>query len=138
MKPETALRIAGGLMLLHTLGHTLGALTWKQAPNARIAAVINGMQTEHFGFMGRAVSLGGFFEGYGLILIDVLLLLTVLLWLQSAAPDRKMVLPLALFQLFMGIIELIHFFPFAAVVSLLAGIFTLYAYFKSPLWKRLN
>jgi len=138
MKPKIPLRIASGLMLLHTIGHTMGALTWKQAPNARVAAVINGMQTEHFDFMGKSVSLGSFFEGYGFSMIGVLLLLTVLLGLQSAAPDRKMVLPLSLFQLFMAIIEIIYFFPFAAVISLLAGIFTLYAYFKSPLWKLSN
>ena len=125
-------------MLLHTAGHTIGALTWKQSPNARVAAVINGMQTEHFDFMGKSVSLGSFFEGYGFTMIGVLLLLTVLLGLQSAAPDRKMLLPLSLFQLFMGSIELIYFFPFAAVISLLAGTFTLYAYFKSPLWKPSN
>lgn len=67
MKPETALRIAGGLMLLHTLGHTLGALTWKQAPNARVAAVISGMQAEHFDFMGKPVSLGGFLKATALL-----------------------------------------------------------------------
>lgn len=71
-------------------------------------------------------------------MIGVLLLLTVFLGLQSAAPDRKMVLPLGLFLLFTGSIELVYFFPFAAVISLLAGVFTLYAYFKLPLWKRLN
>lgn len=119
-------------MLLHTAGHTLGALTWKQAPNARVAAVISAMQTEHFDFMGRPVSLGSFFEGYGLTMIGVLLLLTLMLWL---GPDRKFTLLIGLFLLFMGLIELLYFFPFAAAFSLLAGIFTLYAYW---IWKPSN
>jgi hypothetical protein len=138
MKPSISLRIAGSLMLLHTLGHTIGALTWKHAPNAKVAAVISSMQTGQFNFMGRSVTLGSFYSGYGFTMIGVLLLLSVLLWLLSAEPNRKMILPPGLFLLFMGIIEFIYFFPFAAVISLLAGIFTLYAYFKSPIWKRSN
>jgi hypothetical protein len=129
---KIALRIAAVLMLLHTLGHTIGALTWKKAPNSRIAAVINGMQTEHFDFMGRSVTLGSFFDGYGFTNIGVLLLLTVLLWLLSTDPNRKFILLISLFLLFMGIVELIYFFPLAAAISLLAGIFTLYAYL---IWK---
>ena len=132
MKAKILLRIAAVLMLLHTAGHTMGALTWKEAPNARVAAVINGMQTEHFNFMGRSVSLGSFFDGYGFTNIGVLLLLTILLWLLSTEPNRKFLLLTGLFLLFMGIIELIYFFPLAAIISLLAGICTLLAYF---LWK---
>lgn len=132
MKPKTTLRIASGLMLLHTAGHTIGALTWKQAPNARIAVVVGSMQAEHFDFMGRTVSLGSFFEGYGLTMIGVLLLLAVLLWLQ---PERKLILSIGVFLLFLGLIEFVYFFPFAAAISLLAAIFTLYAYM---IWKPSN
>lgn len=132
MKPKIALRIASALMLLHTAGHTMGALTWKQAPNASIAVVINGMQTEHFNFMGRPVSLGSFFEGYGLTMIGVLLLLAILLWLE---PSRKLILPIGLFLAYLALIESLYFFPFAAAVSLLAGLFTLYAY---VIWKHSN
>ena len=135
MKAKLSLRIASILMLLHTVGHTIGALTWKEAPNTRVATVINGMQTEHFDFMGRSASLGSFFDGYGFTNIGVLLLLTVLLWLLSAEPNRKFILLIGLFQLFMGVIELIYFFPFAAVISLLAGICTLLAYIS---WKPSN
>jgi len=135
MKPKILLRMASSLLLLHTMGHTIGALTWKQAPNARVAAVISGMQNEHFDFMGRSATLGNFFGGYGLINIGVLLLLTALLWLLSTEPNLKFVLLIGLFLLFMGTIELIYFFPFAAAISLLAGIFTLLAYLS---WKPSN
>ncbi|WP_413666908.1 hypothetical protein ACEN9X_20540 [Mucilaginibacter sp. Mucisp86] len=138
MKPKIALRIAAILMLLHTLGHTIGALTWKQAPNTTIQRVVDGMNNNHFPFMGSSVSLGLFFDGYGFIMIGVLLLLTALLWLLSAEPNHRFILPVGLFLLSMGTIELIYFFPFAAAFSLLAGLSTIYAYFKSPLWKRSN
>jgi hypothetical protein len=121
------------LMLLHTLGHTIGALTWKEAPNARVGIVITGMQNEHFDFMGRSVSLGAFFDGYGFSMIGVLLLVSILLWLLAAEPNRRFILVLGLFLLFLGIIEFVYFFPFAAAFSLLAGAGTLLAYGKSKL-----
>jgi hypothetical protein len=128
---KLALRIAAILMLLHTAGHTMGALTWKNAPNARVAAVVTGMENEHFDFMGRSLTLASFFNGYGFIMIGILLLISILLWLLSSAPVRSMILLLGLFLVFMAIMEFIYFFPFAAAFSLLAGISTLFAYQKS-------
>jgi hypothetical protein len=128
---KLALRIAAILMLLHTAGHTMGALTWKNAPNARVAAVVTGMENEHFDFMGRSLTLASFFNGYGFIMIGILLLISILLWLLSSAPVRSMILLLGLFLVFMAIMEFIYFFAFAAAFSLLAGISTLFAYQKS-------
>jgi hypothetical protein len=128
---KLALRIAAILMLLHTAGHTMGALTWKKAPNVRVAAVVTGMENEHFDFMGRSLTLASFFNGYGFIMIGVLLLISILLWLLSSAPVRSMILLLGLFLVFMAIMEFIYFFAFAAAFSLLAGISTLFAYQKS-------
>jgi len=126
MTAKLLLRIAAILMLLHTIGHTIGALTWKDAPNPAAGQVVSGMQSQHFDFMGRSVTLGGFFEGYGFTMIGVLLLVTIFLWLfssQSTNPLTKSLLPvLALFLLVMGVIEYIYFFPFAAVFSFLAGL----------------
>ncbi|MDB4923306.1 hypothetical protein [Mucilaginibacter sp.] len=94
---KIALRIAAVLILLHTLGHTMGALTWKNAPNVRVAAVVTGMENEHFDFMGRSLTLASFFNGYGFIMIGVLLLISILLWLLSSAPVRSMILLLGCF-----------------------------------------
>jgi hypothetical protein len=128
MKAKLLLRIASILMLLHTAGHTIGALTWKEAPNARVAAVVAGMQNEHFMFMGKSLTLASFFDGYGFGMIGVLLLVSILLWLLSIAADRRIILILGLFLVFLGVNELIYFFPFAAAFSLLAGVCTLIAY----------
>ncbi|MFA6084620.1 hypothetical protein [Mucilaginibacter sp.] len=131
MKAKTLLRIASILMLLHTTGHTIGALTWKDAPNARVAAVVAGMQNEHFRFMGRSLTLASFFEGYGFGMIGVLLLVSILLWLLSTAFNRRMIWVMGIFLIGFGVNELIFFFPFAAAFSLLAGILTL-----SALWRK--
>ncbi|MDO3642454.1 hypothetical protein [Mucilaginibacter sp. L3T2-6] len=131
MKPKIFIRISSALMLLHTAGHTIGALTWKQAPDSTVARLISDMQSIHFAFMGRQVSLGSFFQGYGVINIFVLLFITVLLWLLSNAVGNtltgKLLPVVAIFLLLMGVSELIYFFPFAAAISLLAGMLALAA-----------
>lgn len=131
MKPKIFIRISSVLMLLHTAGHTMGALTWKEAPNSTVAKVVSDMQTVHFLFMGRQASLGSFFEGYGVINIFVLLLLTIALWLFSNATDNPLttkLLPVfAVFLLLMGVSEFVYFFPFAAIISMLAGLSALVA-----------
>ncbi len=131
MKPKLLLRIASVLMLLHAIGHSIGAMTWKKAPDATIQNVVDSMQNNHFDFMGRSTSLGLFYNGYGIIMIGVLLLLTIQLWQLAVEPNRKTILLLSVFLLFMGTCELIWFFPFAAAFSLLAGLITFYSYFKT-------
>ncbi len=133
MKPQILLRIASILMLLHTAGHTMGALTWSDAPNAAVAQVVKGMETVHFAFMGRQVTLGLFFSGYGFINIGVLLMITAMLWLLSANGNNNLFSGftglLGVFLLMMAILEFIYFFVFAAVISALAGLCTLAALF---------
>lgn len=128
MKPKILLRVAAILMLLHTLGHTMGALGWKNAPNDAIRGVISGMQKNHFVFMGRSASLADFYEGYGLSMIGVLLLVSITLWLLSGDSNnplsRKLQPLFALFLLCLAIIEYVYFFPFAAAFTLLAGLCT--------------
>src|SRR5258708_39676052 len=118
MKPKLLFRIASLLMVLHLIGHTFGALSWKNAPNDTIGRVITSMQTNHFEFMGRSVTLASFYEGYGFLMILVLLLISWLLWLLSGETGSRLsarMLPLlAGFLLLMAIAEYIYFFPFAA------------------------
>ncbi|WP_448699548.1 hypothetical protein ACFGVR_21170 [Mucilaginibacter sp. AW1-3] len=131
MKSKLLLRIASILMLLHSIGHTFGALTWKEAPNAAVGQVITAMQSVHFPFMGRQVSFGLFFEGYGISMIFVLLLITILLWLLSNNPQPAFIVVLAIFLLLLGVTEYIYFFPFAAAFTLLSGICTGLTIFKT-------
>ncbi|HWZ16420.1 MAG TPA: hypothetical protein VNW95_14365 [Mucilaginibacter sp.] len=131
MKPKLLLRIASVIMLLHTVGHTFGALGWKNAPNAAVAAVIAGMQREHFDFMGRSATIAAFYEGYGIMNIFVLLLLSTSLWLLSGYATnpvaRSMSAVLGIFLVIMSVCEYIYFFPFAALMSLIAGVCVLLA-----------
>jgi len=130
MRPKLLLRIAAILMLLHTIGHTIGALISSEPPNARVGLVIKGMETEHFDFMGRNTTISQFYNGYGVITIFVLLLISVQLWLLASIQNKIMALTLAVYLLLTAGCEFIYFFPFASLVSLLAGIATLIAYYK--------
>lgn len=127
MKPKILLRVAAVLMLLHTIGHSMGALTWTKAPNNRVAAIISGMQTEHFMFMGKSISLGGFFSGYGICLILVLAFVSVLLWLLSINPVKSISIALGIFLIAFGVGEYIYFFPMPAIFSAVAGCCTLFS-----------
>ena len=127
MKPKLLLRIAALLMLLHTLGHTMGTLQRKKAPNPAIAQDIARMQNDHFPFMGREASLWAFYEGYALSMIAVLLFVSLLLWLLSSAPHPILTRLTGIFLVALGVVEYVYFFPLAGSFTFLAGICALLA-----------
>jgi len=134
MSSKFLLRIAATMMFLHTIGHSIGALTWKTPPNAAVGQVIKGMEDNHFDFMGKSVTLAAFFEGYGFTMMLVLPAAGLILWFISGeaacALTVKLAWVLAVFLLGMGIIEFIYFFPLPGVLSSIAGICTLLAVFR--------
>jgi hypothetical protein len=126
MQPKTLLRIAATCMLLHTIGHTFGALSWKNAPNPTIARLISDMVNDRFDFMGRSVSVALFYQGYGVMMIFVLLLTSVCLWLigddvETRLAQRFLAI-FACFLLVVAVTEFIYFFALAASFTLLAGV----------------
>src|ERR1700758_563777 len=128
MNPKLLLRVASVVMMLHTIGHSIGALTWKQAPNAAIAKVVQAIEANYFDFYGRQVSLGMFFQGYGIGMIFVHLLIVVTLWLLSGYPDnvvtQKLLPVLIIFLVCFAVSEWIYFFPMPATMSSVAALVT--------------
>jgi hypothetical protein len=128
IKPKTLLRVASLMMFLHTIGHTIGALTWKKDPASSIQQVVDDMISHKFIFMGALRSIGDFYEGYGMTMIFVLLLLAVLLWQLSAisvkhpAPAARLLIPISLSLLAIALIEFRYFFLLATALSLIAGL----------------
>ncbi|MFD2872039.1 hypothetical protein ACFS5N_06145 [Mucilaginibacter ximonensis] len=132
MKPKILLRAAAVLMLLHTIGHTFGALGWAKAPNTKVAAVISGMQNEHFDFMGRSVTLAQFYIGYGISMILILLYFSLQLWLLAISPTRPMLLLTALLLSGLAVCEYVYFFPFAALFTAIAAACTWLSFKQLP------
>lgn len=132
MKNKLLLRIASVVMLLHTIGHSFGAFTWKEAPNSTVAGVIQGMDNTHFDFFGRQVTLGLFFQGYGVEMIAVYLFITLLLWLSGTYLQDKMtrkLLPLLMaLLLFFAAAEWVYFFALPAALTTVAALLTIVAY----------
>jgi len=126
IKPKHLVRLAAVLMAFHTLGHTMGALGWKKNPDENVSAVIDGMLTTHFDFMGRSATLGQFYEGYGIIMILVLALISSQLWMLSDEADNpkatRLLTFMTVFLILMAVLEYIYFFPFAAGITFLAAV----------------
>jgi|SRR5580704_2812962 hypothetical protein len=131
MKPKLLLRVAAIFMFLHTIGHTIGALTWKDPPNPIVGQVIKDMEINHFEFMGRNTDLASFFGGYGYIMIVVLLFISLLLWELSIDFNRRIIRFVGGTLIIIGLLEYIFFFPLAAALSFLAGISALGSLLKN-------
>lgn len=131
MKPKILLRIAAILIFIHSVLHTFGFGTWKQAPDPVYKTIVDGMTTHTFPFMGAVRSLGNFYEGFGYASSIALFLIAVVLWLVSGETGRsanlakKIIYAVGIALVAWGIDELIYFFPFAASITLIAAALTL-------------
>jgi peptidoglycan biosynthesis protein MviN/MurJ (putative lipid II flippase) len=117
-------------MLLHTIGHSFGALGFGAPTNPRVTAVISGMQREHFDFMGRSATLAQFFDGYGISMIFILLFVSVQLWLLAKNPDKTMMVVMGVFLAVLVVCEYTYFFPMAALFSAFACILSSLSTYK--------
>lgn len=130
MKPKLLLRTASIVMLLHDLGHTFGALTWKQSEDPAMQEVIKQMTENKFPFMGVVRSMGEYYDGFGFATTLALLFIAAVLWVTSNVTSQnvglvKNILTVtSVILLLWGILELVYFFPFAAAFSLLAFLLT--------------
>jgi hypothetical protein len=131
MKPKILLRIAAILIFIHSVLHTFGFSTWKQAPDPVYKTIVGGMTTHTFPFMGAVRSLGNFYEGFGYASSIALFLIAIVLWLVSGETSRsanlakKIIYAVGIALVAWGIDELIYFFPFAASITLTAAVLTL-------------
>jgi hypothetical protein len=136
MKSKIWLRFASIIMFLHDVGHTFGHLTWKSAGDPLKQEVINQMLGKKFPFMGAVRSMGEFYDGYGFASTLALLLISVILWMLSdALPGEKpltskILILVSIILLAWGIVEVVFFFPFAAMFSFLAMVLTVIALFQ--------
>lgn len=136
MEPKTLLRVASIVMLLHDLGHTFGALTWKQSEDPAMQEVIKQMTENKSPFMGAVRSMGEYYDGYGFASALSMLFIAAILWitsnatLQNSGLVKNILIVTSITLLLWGIGELIFFFPFAAAFSLLAFLLTTIAMLK--------
>lgn len=135
MKPRLLLRIAALFILIHLLGHSFGHFSWKETNDPAKREVIRQMTGPEFEFMGATRSMGDYYEGYSLILLvvyamSIALILTAARYADSNHDIARTVLtPIGIGYVAFGVIEFLYFFPFAASMSLGAGVLIILAIF---------
>jgi hypothetical protein len=131
MKPKLLLRIAAILIFVHSVLHTFGFRTWKEAPDPIYKSTVDGMTGHKFPFMGAIHSLGDYYEGFGYSCSIALFLIAIVLWfvsgetIHSANLSKKIIYAVGIALVAWGIDELIYFFPFAAIITLTAAVLTI-------------
>jgi hypothetical protein len=126
MKPSVFFRIAAVLLLLFTLGHTLG---FRQTPPEwKVDGVVAAMKQVRFGAQGVTRSYYDFYAGFGYTLSAYLLLAAVWCWILAGLPRdvlRKVVaLPWALTACFVAttVMNVQYFFPVPIVLGALVTV----------------
>ena len=89
MKPKLLLRIASILIFVHSVLHTFGFTTWKQAPDPVYKSIVDGMTGHKFPFMGAMHSLGDYYEGFGYACSIALFLIAIILWFVSGETSHS-------------------------------------------------
>jgi hypothetical protein len=127
------LRIAAIIMLLHSIGHTVGFSNW-QNPNGKVpVAVVQKMQHTHFLVQGKDTTMAASFSGSGYMASIFLLLIVSILWAFSsrAGKDSSTVLLLTGVAIaFLVVVEFLFFFPMVALLSLTAATLIFISVFK--------
>ena len=132
MKSKTLLRIAAVLILVHLLGHTMGHLGWDKPEDPKMLEVVNTMKGYSSEFMGATKSMADYYNGYSLLMFVVLGMSFVVIWsvstvIEKLGPIGALLYPFGIGFILFGVIEFIYFFPFAAIISFLAGLAILIA-----------
>jgi len=131
MKAKVFLRIAAALILIHLLGHGIGHKDWDKPTDPKMMDVVTTMKSYEGEFMGAVHSMADYYNGYSIIIFGLYGLSISLLWLASGFVQEhptiaiKILYPIGIAYLFFGVVEFIYFFPFAASMSFLAGVFTI-------------
>ncbi len=136
MKPKLLLRLSVAFITIHLLGHFIGHFNWKDSKdNTTRAEVIRQMTEYKFDFMGASRSFGEYYEGYSALLLIIFLVIILVLWPLSGYAEkhqeiaRKLIAPVSLGLIAFGILEFVYFFPFAASMSMLAGLTAFFSLF---------
>ena len=136
MRAKVWLRVACVFILIHLIGHGIGHSMWDKPEDPRMQAVVDTMAGYDSEFMGATWSMADYYNGYSLILFFVYALSISIIWFTSNAQPvhhplvKRILYPMAFAWIAFGVIEFIYFFPFAASISLGAGLLILAAMFR--------
>lgn len=127
-KVKILLRVSSALIFIHLFGHLMGHLSWKTPQDPKMQETVKAMVENKADFMGAFRSLADYYQGYSLILFFVYGLSIWVLWVLSNHTNnesrlvKNLLITFGITYIAFGVIEFCQFFPFAAIVSTLAGV----------------
>ncbi|ETZ20870.1 hypothetical protein [Pedobacter sp. V48] len=130
MNAKLLIRISVFLLFVHLIGHFIGHV-YRDEAEGSLGGVAKVIKSRKVVFMGVDRSLADYSNSYSWMLFGLYAMSMILLWqLSSYLKENRNLAKRLLFQigityLFFGTIELLYFFPFAAVVSFLVGLLIL-------------
>ena len=130
MKPKLLLKIASSLLLLHLLGHLMGTFAWKKFTEPVKEEVVRQMTENKFPFMGADRSMANSMDGFCWAVSIALVFFALVLWMIAEEKttmsnlSKKILGTIAICLFLWSIDEFIFFFPLAAIMSLLAALFS--------------
>lgn len=127
-----AYRLAAGVLVLYTLGHTLGAVVQTPDFGSESMAVVAAMKAVHVNAQGADCTWYGFYRGEGVVVSMFFVFSVVMAWHVGGKPleERRALLPLtwALFATYAAsvVTAVLYLFPvptvFSTLVALLLGV----------------
>jgi hypothetical protein len=121
MTTTLLLRIASGISLLFTIGHSIGGLQkWSPMGDNE---VFKAMKAVHFDVMGAQRSYFDFYMGFGWSISIAMLMQTILLWQMASLARtnsgavRPMIAVIALATLAGGVVAWVFIIPIPAIFS---------------------
>jgi|ERR1700761_4854988 len=136
MNPKLLLRIASGIIFFKAIGHTLYVITWNETTDTLQTEIVKQMTVNKFPFGGTSRSFADYYNGFGYMLTVVFIVIALTLWMVSGETmsggkfPKKIIFIIAFSLLAMGVVELLLFFPFVMILSLVAGALALFAGFR--------
>jgi hypothetical protein len=123
-KSKILLRTACVLIFVHLAGHFIGHTGWQRPTDPKMQEVVNAMVENKANYMGAVRSLADFYHGYSVLLFIVYGLSIWALWILSSRDkkDSQLIIPFGVAYLAIGAVEFWLFFPFATIISTLAGV----------------
>jgi hypothetical protein len=136
MNPSLLLKIGAIILLLYSTGHTFGAVVFYRAHSPEEAAIIDSMKAYHVPLkVSSARTLWDFFYGFGVAVGFLNYALAAIAWVaarnlgQSASIVSPICIILAFACLSQSYLSWRHFFILPLVLSLLAAVVFVAAYF---------
>jgi hypothetical protein len=133
MKAKTIAKLALIPILVKVIGHSIGHMGWDTPADPRIMDIVSAMKGYTGEFMGSGYNMAEYYTGYSMMILIVYIITCFMIWfisdLYDTHPDiaKRLLMPIGLGYFVFAVVEFRYFFPFAAWMSVLAGVIVIFS-----------